>query len=76
MPKPGRWTYAGRTREFNQATEAMGLRPLRPDRKDEIYIHGNSVTRVGQRLLALVAAIWRDWATGVIGLRSLTAYDQ
>jgi Transposase DDE domain len=31
--------FAGR--EFKQATEAMGLRLLRPDRKDETYTNGN-----------------------------------
>jgi len=31
--------FAGR--EFKQATEAMGLRLLRPDRKDETYRNGN-----------------------------------
>jgi hypothetical protein len=32
-------------------------------------------TRVAQRLLALAACIWRNWATGAVGKRSLTAYD-
>lgn len=31
--------FAGR--EFKQATDAMGLRLLRPDRKDETYRNGN-----------------------------------
>lgn len=96
--------FAGR--EFKQATEAMGLRLLRPDRKDETYTNGNlggirqwieSVnqtlkgqldleahggrtpvgvfTRVAQRLLAMAAGIWRNWTTGVISKRALTAYD-
>jgi hypothetical protein len=32
-------------------------------------------TRVAQRLLAMAAGIWRNWATGVQAKRSLTAYD-
>jgi len=31
--------------------------------------------RIAQRLLALAAAIWHNWATGATRLRSLTAYD-
>ena len=31
--------FAGR--EFKQVTDAMGLRLLRPDRRDETYTHGN-----------------------------------
>jgi hypothetical protein len=31
--------FAGR--EFKQTTDAMGLRLLRPDRRDETYTHGN-----------------------------------
>ncbi|RCG14352.1 IS982 family transposase, partial [Streptomyces diacarni] len=30
---------------------------------------------VGQRLLALAAALWRNWTTGADVKRSLTAYD-
>jgi hypothetical protein len=32
-------------------------------------------TRIAQRLLALAAGIWRNWATGLTSKRSLTAYD-
>ena len=32
-------------------------------------------TRVTQRLLAMAAAIWHNWTTGVTSKRSLTAYD-
>jgi hypothetical protein len=32
-------------------------------------------TRIAQRLLALAAAIWHNWATGAPNKRSLTAYD-
>jgi hypothetical protein len=32
-------------------------------------------TRIAQRLLALAAAIWHNWATGAPGKRSLTPYD-
>jgi len=32
-------------------------------------------TRIAQRLLALAAAIWHNWATGAPDKRSLTAYD-
>jgi hypothetical protein len=31
--------------------------------------------RVAQRLLAMAAAIWHNWATRTTGLRSLTDYD-
>ena len=31
--------------------------------------------RIAQRLLAMAAAIWHNWATGATRLRSLTAYD-
>jgi hypothetical protein len=33
------------------------------------------LTRVAQRLLALAAAIWHNWATSAPNKRSLTAYD-
>lgn len=33
------------------------------------------ITRVTQRLLAMAAAIWHNWATGAPVKRSLTAYD-
>ena len=33
------------------------------------------ITRVTQRLLAMAAAIWHNWATGAPIKRSLTAYD-
>lgn len=32
-------------------------------------------TRVAQRLLALAAVVWRNWATNATNKRSLTAYD-
>jgi hypothetical protein len=32
-------------------------------------------TRVAQRLLAMAAAIWHNWATGLTSKRSLIAYD-
>jgi hypothetical protein len=32
-------------------------------------------TRIAQRLLALAAAIWHNWATWAPDKRSLTAYD-
>ena len=34
-----------------------------------------NLTRVAQRLLALAAAIWHNWATGAPDKRSLIAYD-
>ena len=36
---------------------------------------GGVFARIAQRLLALAAAIWRNWATGAPDKRSLTAYD-
>jgi len=33
------------------------------------------IPRVTQRLLAMAAAIWHNWATGAPVKRSLTAYD-
>jgi hypothetical protein len=91
---------------FQQSTTAMGLRLLRPDRKDETYTNGHlggvrqwieSVnqtlkgqldleahagrtlagvgTRIAQRLLAMAAAIWHNWAIGTPDKRSLIAYD-
>ena len=96
--------FAGK--QFKHLTEAMGLRLLRPDRKDETYRNGNlggvrqwieSVnqtlkgqldlehhggrtptgvfSRIAQRLLALAAGIWHNWATGTTSKRSLIAYD-
>jgi hypothetical protein len=96
--------FAGQ--EFQQLTEKMGLRLLRPDRKDETYRNGSlggvrqrieSVNqtlkgqldlerhggrtprgvfvRVAQRLLAMAAAIWHNWATGLTSKRSLIGYD-
>jgi DDE family transposase len=93
-------------REIETQIAALGIRLLRPDRRDEPARHGNlggvrqwieSVydslkgqlglerhggrtphgvfTRIAQRLLALAAAIWHNWATGAPGKRSLTGYD-
>ena len=93
-------------REIESQITALGVRLLRPDRRDEPHRHGTlggfrqwieSVydslkgqlglerhgahtphgvfTRIAQRLLALAAAIWHNWATGAPGKRSLTAYD-
>ncbi|NEE04810.1 IS982 family transposase [Phytoactinopolyspora halotolerans] len=93
-------------KQFKQLIDAMGLRLLRPDRKDETYTNGNlggvrqwieSVnqtlkaqlglekhggrtlagvfTRISQRLLALAAGIWHNWALGLTAKRSLIAYD-
>jgi hypothetical protein len=33
------------------------------------------IARTGQRLLALAAVIWHNWATGATAKRSLIAYD-
>lgn len=93
-------------RETEGQIAALGVRLLRPDRRDEPHRHGSlggfrqwieSVydslkgqlslerhggrtphgvfTRIAQRLLALAAAIWHNWATGAPDKRSLTAYD-
>jgi Transposase DDE domain len=93
-------------REIEGQIAALGMRLLRPDRRDEPARHGNlggfrqwieSVydslkgqlglerhggrtphgvfTRIAQRLLALAACIWHNWATGAPGKRNLTAYD-
>ncbi len=32
-------------------------------------------TQVAQRLLAMAAAIWHNWTTGLTSKRSLIAYD-
>jgi Transposase DDE domain len=95
---------AGRQTETQIA--ALGVRLLRPGRRDQPTRYGNlggvrqwieSVydslkgqlglerhggrtphgvfTRIAQRLLALAAAIWHNWATGAPDKRSLTAYD-
>lgn len=96
--------FAGK--DFQELTAAMGVRLLRPDRRDETFHNGDlggirqrieSVnqtlkgqldlerhagrtlagvfTRVAQRLLAMGAAIWHNWMTGVTSKRSLTAFD-
>jgi len=93
-------------REIEGQITALGVRLLRPDRRDEPTRHGNlggirqwieSVydslkgqlglerhggrtphgvfTRIAQRLLALAAAIWHNWATSAPDKRSLIAYD-
>jgi len=93
-------------RDIEAQITGLGVRLLRPDRRDEPPRHGNlggvrqwieSVydslkgqlglerhggrtahgvfTRIAQRLLALAAAIWHNWATGAPDKRSLTAYD-
>jgi Transposase DDE domain len=93
-------------REIEAQIAALGLRMLRPDRRDERTRHGNlggvrqwiesvydtlkgqlgleqhaartphgAFTRVAQRLLALAAAIWHNWAVGAPDKRSLIAYD-
>ena len=93
-------------REIEAQITALGVRLLRPDRRDEPARHGNlggvrqwieSVydslkgqlglerhggrtphgvfTRIAQRLLALAACIWHNWATGAPDKRSLIAYD-
>jgi hypothetical protein len=36
---------------------------------------GRVFTRIAQRLLALAACIWHNWATGTDDKRSLIAYD-
>lgn len=96
--------FAGK--EFAATTAGLGVRLLRPDRKDETYTNGSlggvrqwieSVnhtlkgqlglerhggrtthgvfTRVGQRLLAMAAAIWRNWKIGNPAKRSLITFD-
>ena len=93
-------------REIEGQITALGVRLLRPDRRDEPARHGNLggvrqwiesiydslkgqlglerhggrtphgvFTRIAQRLLALAAAIWHNWATEAPDKRSLTAYD-
>ena len=93
-------------REIEAWIAQLGVRMLRPDRRDERARHGNlggvrqwieSVfatlkgqlgleqhggrtcqgvgARVAQRLLALAAGIWHNWATNAQCKRSLTAYD-
>ena len=93
-------------REIEAQIGHLGVRLLRPDRRDEPARHGNlggvrqwieSVfdtlkgqlgleahgarttagvcARIAQRLLALAAAIWHNWATGAPDKRSLIAYD-
>jgi hypothetical protein len=93
-------------RDIEAQIAGLGVRMLRPDRRDERTRHGNlggvrqwieSVfatlkdqlglehhggrtcqgvgTRVAQRLLALAAGIWHNWATDAERKRSLTAYD-
>ena len=92
--------------KFHHHATRLGLRLLRPDRKDETYRNGSlgsvrqwieSVnhtlkdqlglerhggrtptgvfTRVAQRILALAAGIWQNWATNTTAKRSLIAYD-
>ena len=64
--------------EFKRITDAMGLRLLRPDRKDETYRNGNLggvrqwIESVNQ---TLAAGIWHNWTTGTTRKRSLIAYD-
>jgi hypothetical protein len=101
---PGR-QEPGRPRDRTQIA-ALGIRLLRPDRRDEPARHGNLggvrqwiewvydslkgqlglerhggrtphgvFTRIAQRLLALAAAIWHNWAAGAPGKRCLTTYD-
>jgi Transposase DDE domain len=93
-------------REIERQISELGIRMLRPDRRDERTRHGNlggvrqwiesvfdtlkgqlglerhgartphgAFTRIAQRLLALAAAIWHNWATNAPNKRSLTAYD-
>ena len=93
-------------RDIEAQITQLGVRMMRPDRRDERTRHGNlggvrqwieSVfatlkdqlgleqhggrtcqgvgTRVAQRLLALAAGIWHNWATDAKHKRSLTAYD-
>jgi hypothetical protein len=96
--------FAGK--QFKRLTDGMGLRLMRPDRRDETYRNGHlggvrqrieSVnqtlkgqldlerhggrtpqgvfTRVAQRLLAMAAGIWHNWATGLTSKRSMIAFD-
>jgi hypothetical protein len=93
-------------REIESQVGALGVRMLRPDRRNERARHGNLggfrqwiesiydtlkgqlglehhggrtalgvTTRVTQRLLALAAAVWHNWATGLPDKRSLLSYD-
>ena len=97
--------FAGRDLE-HLLTQRFGVRPVRPDRRDEaprhgpigwirqwiesvndtlkgqldLERHGGRTTagvyaRVTQRLLAMAAAIWHNWATAEPVRRSLIAYD-
>ncbi len=104
---PGSTVLAGKGlagHETEAQIAALGIRLLRPDRRDEPTRHGNlggvrqwiesvydslkgqlglerhggrtphgAFTRIAQRLLALAAAIWHNWATGAPDKRSLTA---
>ena len=52
----------------------------RPEGQLSLEDHGGRAltgvfVRVAQRLLAMAAAIWHNWATGQPDERSLTAYD-
>ncbi len=94
-------------REIEAQIAALGLRMVRPNRREERTLYANNLgsvrcgsnrsttpsrassgrkprrpnphgafTRVAQRLLALAAAIWHNWAIGARDKRSLIAYDQ
>ena len=70
--------FAGRNFE-DPVTTGYALRLVRPDQLD-LERHGGRTTagvytRITQRLLAMAAAIWHNWATAESIKRSLIAYD-
>lgn len=71
-----------RTRHGNLGGVRQWIESVFATLKDQLGLehHGERTcqgvgTRVAQRLLALAAGIWHNWATGAERKRSLTAYD-
>ena len=71
-----------RTRHGNLGGVRQWIESVFATLKDQLGLeqHGGRTcqgvgTRVAQRLLALAAGIWHNWATGAKAKRSLTAYD-
>jgi hypothetical protein len=72
--EPTRHGSLGRIRQWTESVNDTLKGQLGLERHGGRTAHG-VFTRIAQRLLALAAAIWHNWATGAPDKRSLTPYD-
>ena len=72
--EPARHGNLGGVRQWIESVYDSLKGQLGLERHGALTPHG-VFTRIAQRLLALAAAIWHNWATGAPDKRSLTPYD-